>query len=218
MASNLIMAVVVSMLSFLKPYYPTNTEVTVKQTMCLAETIYFESRGESLECQIANAYLVLNRVSNANGHNFNNKTVMNVPITTVSNHPDKSICEIVHSNSQFSYYDKNNKRKISEYNAWVTAIQVAIYTQYGVVSNPIADAVMYNTVRVKAWESEYTVLSKIDHHYYYTKNKSLRSSVPIIHAYNNPKHSVHKRVNYAYADYVSTILYDRHNIHKYLDG
>lgn len=83
-------------------------EITVdeqlhKQHICLAETIYYEARGDSLIGREAVADVVLNRV--------NHKVFPN------------SICEVVYQKGQFSW--TKNKYAIRELQAWEEAKSIA---------------------------------------------------------------------------------------------
>lgn len=70
---------------------------------CLAETIYYEARGESTAGKKAVANVVLNRV---NHHRW----------------PD-TICKVVYQKGQFSW--SNKKYKIREQEAWVESKAIA---------------------------------------------------------------------------------------------
>jgi spore germination cell wall hydrolase CwlJ-like protein len=79
------------------------TTYSEKQLNCLAQNIYHESRGESIEGQLAVAFVTLNR-------------------TEDENFP-RSICGVVYQKGQFSWTKR--KPRISEDIAWDTAMTVA---------------------------------------------------------------------------------------------
>jgi N-acetylmuramoyl-L-alanine amidase len=79
-----------------------------KQLNCLAQNIYHESRGESIEGQFAVAFVTLNR-------------------TEDENFPS-SICGVVYQRGQFSWTKR--KPRISEDTAWSTAVTVAEIALY----------------------------------------------------------------------------------------
>lgn len=84
---------------------------SAREQKCLAEAIYFEARGESVEGQVAVAQVVLNRVKNPA-------------------YPD-SICGVVYQNQhkrnrcQFSYACDGIKDRISSPKAWELAKKLA---------------------------------------------------------------------------------------------
>lgn len=84
------------------------TTYSEKQLNCLAQNIYHESRGESIQGQFAVAFVTLNR-------------------TEDENFP-RSICGVVYQKGQFSW--TKHKPIISEDSAWGTALIVAKIALY----------------------------------------------------------------------------------------
>ena len=84
------------------------TTYSEKQLNCLAQNIYHESRGESIQGQFAVAFVTLNR-------------------TEDENFP-RSICGVVYQKGQFSW--TKHKPIISEGGAWCTALILAKIALY----------------------------------------------------------------------------------------
>lgn len=77
--------------------------------MCLALTVYHESRGEPIKGQFAVTEVVMNRVEQR----------------------DKTVCEVVKENRQFSWLRKWNG-KVPSGKEWETAVKIAELTLKGV--------------------------------------------------------------------------------------
>ena len=136
-----------------QPYALQNEHIILTaQTKCLTEAIYYESRNEDTIGMAAVAYVVLNRTTTR----------------------DKSICEVVHQRSQFSFYKPNIKLHPQEPEAWIKATYIAIYTQLGVITNPIGNATMFSESMMASWDADAVFSKKIKHHYFYTEKFYLR--------------------------------------------
>jgi spore germination cell wall hydrolase CwlJ-like protein len=105
---------------------------------CLAEAIYFESRGETVRGQIAVAQVVMNRVFSR----F---------------YPD-SVCGVVYQNAhrrnacQFSFACDGKHKTITDYRAWAVARYIAALTLDGKVwERDIGRATHYHAVWVNPW-------------------------------------------------------------------
>lgn len=169
MLERLLATFVASIVSLAQPpAHQRGVDLSVSQTKCLAETIYFESRGEGLVGSTAVAYVALNR-------------------TAISG---ESICSTVHKRGQFSYYNPRHPRIAHHLNDWTTATYVAVYTQLGLLANPIGNATMYNTTRMPSWTDDAVFSGKINHHYFYTKKVDLRQS-PLVSTDPDPTVNQH---------------------------
>ena len=160
MLESLLAGFIMMLVSWAQPYAQQHGQtISVAETTCMAEVIYFESRGEGSEGMTAIAYTVLNR------------TVVR----------GKSICPIIHQPSQFSFYTPNHKRSIQEVAAWIQSAVIGIYAQLGVIPNPIGNATSYNTSRMSSWESSDGMImsQKVNHHYFYTE-KALYHAPPLV--------------------------------------
>jgi len=128
---------------------------TQKEQKCLAEAIYFESRGEKLKGQAAVAQVVLNRVRNPA-----------YPTT---------ICGVVYQNSswrnrcQFSFACDGRKRKVTDMKHWQTAQDVAKAVTAGQIWLPeVGSSTHYHAVYVRPkWARTMYKLEKIGLHIFY---------------------------------------------------
>lgn len=82
--------------------------------MCLALTVYHESRGEPLKGQFAVAEVVMNRTEQR----------------------DKTVCQVVKENRQFSWVRRWNGR-IPDNKEWAQAVNIAELTLKGIDHNYI---------------------------------------------------------------------------------
>jgi hypothetical protein len=151
MLNSLLAGFISVMVSWAQPYATrNNSALTIAETTCLAETIYFESRGEGSEGMTSIAYVVLNRTVARN----------------------KNICATVHEPSQFSYYTPHHQRPIRETDLWIQSIAIGVFAQLGMIKNPIGNATSFNTASMQSWiRSDHMVMTKkINHHYFYTES------------------------------------------------
>lgn len=82
-----------------------SNSVAAEQQRCLALNIYFESRGEPQEGQMAVAHVTLNRVQ--------------------SNRFPNSICEVVYQHKQFSWTHIRRNQTPTDAEAWRRAQNIA---------------------------------------------------------------------------------------------
>lgn len=160
MLESLLVGFVAMIVAWAQPYaHSHGQKITVAETHCLAEAIYFESRGEGPEGMAAIAYTVLNR------------TVVR----------KLQICSVIHQPGQFSYYNPHRHRPIYEAESWIQSAVISLYAQLGVISNPIGNATSYNTTKMASWvKSDGMIFTqKINHHYFYTE-KALQHAPPLV--------------------------------------
>ncbi|EPX78835.1 cell wall hydrolase [Salipiger mucosus] len=124
------------------------------QWQCLAEALYFEARGESLEGQFAVAEVILNRVDS-------------------SRYPD-SVCGVVKQGTgrknacQFSYSCDGHPENISEPAAWNRVAKVAKAMLSGAPRALTEGATHYHTTAVSpGWSRKLTRTARIGAHYFY---------------------------------------------------
>lgn len=128
---------------------------TAKEQKCLAEAVYFESRGESIKGQAAVAQVVLNRVRNPA-------------------YP-KTICGVVYQNTnwinhcQFSFACDGRKHRVTEMAQWTVAQQVAKAVTAGQIWFPeVGSATHYHAVYVRPrWARTMIKVDKIGLHIFY---------------------------------------------------
>jgi spore germination cell wall hydrolase CwlJ-like protein len=126
-----------------------------RQQRCLAEAIYFESRGESERGQAAVAQVVLNRVRNPA-------------------YPD-TICDVVYQNAtwrdscQFSFACDGRREIVTEPDAWARARRIATDVTAGrLYDRDVADATHYHASWVRpAWRDSMKRVATIGVHRFY---------------------------------------------------
>jgi spore germination cell wall hydrolase CwlJ-like protein len=126
-----------------------------REQRCLAEAIYFEARGESAEGQAAVAQVVLNRVS--------------------SGLYPSTICGVVYQNRdhyegcQFSFACEGRSLRITEPDAWHTAVRIASSVMSGqTYLAEIGDATHYHADYVRPdWSYRLKKMDVIGHHIFY---------------------------------------------------
>jgi spore germination cell wall hydrolase CwlJ-like protein len=113
---------------------------------CLAGTVYFESRGESLSGQLAVAHVVINRAQ--------------------SGRFPKSLCGVVHQRSQFSFVRGGKMPAIREGAQWNNAIAIAQIARDGSWKNHAPGALFFHARYVSpGWRK--TRIAQIDNHIFY---------------------------------------------------
>ncbi|WP_407048182.1 cell wall hydrolase [Methyloraptor flagellatus] len=126
-----------------------------RQQKCLAEGIYYESRGEAAKGQAAVAQVILNRVKNPAYPN--------------------TICGVVYQNAnwrnrcQFSFACDGTRRVIKEPDAMKRAVEIAREVTAGRIYLPeVADATHYHAYWVApGWRRQMIRLTKIGVHSFY---------------------------------------------------
>lgn len=123
-------------------------KVAAQDVLCLAKNIYYESRGEPVEGQIAVAIVTVNRVK----------------------HPEQfasTVCDVVNEPYQFSW-TLNKPKKIKNDKAWLDAQLVArsVLTYYPAYNN--LNAHFYHTKQIKPkWSRNKEVVAVIGNHIFY---------------------------------------------------
>ena len=117
---------------------------------CLAQNVYFESRGESHIGQSAVAWVTLNRVVD-------------------KQFPD-SICEVVWQTDQFSWTNDGKSDKPKDAEAWDTATKIAeeVLSEYGYSTDPTEGSTYFHASYSKpGWRHEFERIVLIDQHVFY---------------------------------------------------
>ena len=114
---------------------------------CLAGTIYFESKGESLEGQLAVGHVVLNRAA--------------------SGRFPRTVCGVVYQRSQFSFVRGGTMPVINKSGrAWREALAIAQIAQQKLWEAPAKGALFFHASRVSpGWRL--TRIAQIDNHIFY---------------------------------------------------
>lgn len=150
--NTLLAAFVATLVSWAQPHDPGRV-LTVEQTLCLTQAVYYESRGEGAPGMAAVAYVALN--------------------LTVKR--DKAICRMVHQPGIFSYYSPTATLRPREAASWVRAAFISVYAQLGLIPNPIGNATMYNSEKMPSWTREAQLTHRLKRHYFYTRFEDVRA-------------------------------------------
>lgn len=125
---------------------PWDTPNKSRETKCLAENIYHESRGESFEGKLAVAQVTLNRVAH--------KKLFK-----------STICGVVYQNSQFSWTSVS--KTIKDKSAWEESQKIAKAVMGGLRLKDF-DAIYYHTHAVKpSWRVGKQIVRVIGSHIFY---------------------------------------------------
>ena len=108
---------------------------------CMAKNIYFESRGEPIEGQIAVAHVTMNRVKHSKWPN--------------------NICDVVYEPKQFSWTHLIKDQTPANLEAWKTAVIVARDVMIGNTVDPTGGAQFYHAGYVNPEWNKYMEVSKI---------------------------------------------------------
>lgn len=121
--------------------------VLSRHMQCLAGAIYFESRGESLNGQLAVGRVIIERARS-------------------SRFPD-SYCGVVFQRSQFSFVRGNRIPKIRKASqAWKKAVAIAQIAANGSWESPVEGALFFHAARVSpGWRL--TRIARVDNHVFY---------------------------------------------------
>ena len=124
-------------------------ELDAKQVECMAKNIYYESRSEPIEGQIAVAHVTMNRVKQS--------------------HWPETVCEVVYENKQFSWTFLIKDQTPKEKDAWESAVVIARDVMIGNTADPTNGATFYHAGYVNPEWNQYMKVSKvIGEHIFYT--------------------------------------------------
>ena len=120
------------------------------QLHCLAQNIYFEARGESIEGQAAVGWVTLNRVLGPD-------------------HPN-TICAVVWQSSQFSWTHDGNSDVPGEAESWDRAQDIALdlVYSYDPQLDPTSGSTYFHERSIKpSWSKRFELIGQIDNHIFY---------------------------------------------------
>lgn len=137
-------ALAISMLG--TPEAPHPNDALVRETICMARNIYHESRGEPPQGQAAVAYVVLNRVKDADF--------------------PKTPCAVIDQPGQFSWTSGKRNAMPGEWEAYTEAMQIAVEAMAGELPNPIANATYFHAARMgtPGWTRRFDTVRVIGNH------------------------------------------------------
>ncbi len=121
------------------------------QLYCLAQNIYFESRGEIKAGQAAVAWVTLNRVLD-------------------NEHPD-TICDVVWEDSQFSWTHDGKSDTPKDKAAWkrAQALALQIVDSYDPNIDPTEGSTYFHEQSISpGWSDDFKRVSQIGNHIFYT--------------------------------------------------
>lgn len=120
-----------------------------EQMRCLAGAVYFESRGEPLEGQLAVAQVIINRAEDRRW--------------------PASYCGVVYQRAQFSFVKNGRMPRIrTGSKAWERAKTIARIAHQGMWQSEAEDAVYFHAKYVRPkWSRRKTRLAEIDTHIFY---------------------------------------------------
>ena len=120
-----------------------------EQMRCLAGAVYFESRGEPLDGQLAVAQVVINRAEDRRW--------------------PASYCGVVYQRAQFSFVRGGRMPQINTSSAaWGRAVSIARIAHDGMWESEAADAVYFHANYVRPrWSRSKTRPTQIDTHVFY---------------------------------------------------
>jgi hypothetical protein len=120
------------------------------EELCLAKTVYFEARGESLEGQLAVAEVVLNRKASAE-------------------YPD-TICDVVTQPAQFSFIRNGKFPRVDvDGDCWHKALAIADIARKRLVAEIGPDVLWYHASYVSPdWGHRLTKVAQIGTHIFYS--------------------------------------------------
>ncbi|KLI64734.1 cell wall hydrolase [Aurantiacibacter marinus] len=120
-----------------------------RELMCLAQAVYFESRGEPLDGQLAVARVIINR---ADSRTF----------------PD-DYCSVVTQRSQFSFVRGGNIPQPNTGSAaWDRAKAIARIAHRDLWESPVDDSLYFHANYVRpSWARRMTMRAQIDSHIFY---------------------------------------------------
>lgn len=122
-----------------------------EEKACLTEAIYFESKGEPLNGQIAVAHVILNRAA--------------------SGKYPASICGVVNQKGQFTYSRRRNMRPVDD-PVWKRSRAVAELAIQGLFVDVAERALFFHSVRVApSWRKAMRRVGTIGAHVFYAAGK-----------------------------------------------
>jgi len=133
----------------------------IEAITCLALNIYFESRNQPIEGQVAVSQVVLERVKSDKYPSTVCEVVFQGPTYSWSvNYPIKDRC-------QFSWYCDGLSDKPRDRTAWLNSLEVAEKVYYG-LTDTVKGATHYHSVKVDPWWAKYKVkVKQIGDHIFY---------------------------------------------------
>ena len=135
-----------------------------KQLLCMAEAIYFESRGEPFIGQLAVGQVVLQRVK-SKAFPDDACSVVHQGRLHTSGAPVKHKCE-------FSYWCDGKPEEVGDEGAYGEAVSAALLVSEGVRILSVKSALHYHAIYVRPyWADSYKRLAQIGRHVFYSRER-----------------------------------------------
>lgn len=149
----------------IEPIQVTQPPVDHKQLECLAQNIYFESRSESKQGQLAVAHVTLNRVAH---RKFPNSVCEVVKQARYSRwwkeHHGKNVP--VKNKCQFSWYCDGKSDRINNKQAWQAITKLSLEVMLNQTQDPTAGAIYYYNPELADpyWKDSFEQVALVDNH------------------------------------------------------
>jgi len=142
---------------------PPPKDLDNRQVACMADAIYYESRGEPEKGQEGVGYVVLNRVHSKKWPD----TVCSVvyQCTRVSRHSKRKVC-------QFGW--ASERHHVTDAKAYAHALDLARLVMLGFAPNPIGHCTYFHSTAERTPRGvKYALRKRIDHHVFYAYQDEL---------------------------------------------
>jgi len=147
LAATLVLMTVATVDVAIDKYRARSAGLLSRELRCLAENVYYESRGELLVGQYAVAEVTMNRVASAEFPN--------------------SVCEVVHQKGAFSWTFRTIHLPPHGYE-WRRAQAVASSVYQNLEAPLVNGALFYHATDIRpAWASTRTQVAVVGHHLFY---------------------------------------------------
>lgn len=124
------------------------TKTPNRQQECLAQAVYFESRGEPLQGQLAVAEVILNRAA--------------------SGKYPRNLCEVIRQKAQFSFVRDGRIPVAPKDRAWRKAVAIADIAVRDLAESPGAGAMFFHATYVApVWRHSMDKVGQIGGHIFY---------------------------------------------------
>ena len=140
--------------------------ITAEDRECLAKNIYFEARSETIEGQVAVAWVTLNRMESQRFPNTICGVVYQARTDSRGN-PLRHQC-------QFSWFCDGKSDRIRNQRAWEDVLlitEVVLLDWARAKESPVQNATYYHADYVNPyWADDYTRIAQVDSHIFYVEH------------------------------------------------
>ena len=144
-----------------------NTGISYNEVECLAQSIYFEARGEPTQGQIAVAYVALNRKKDERYPNTLCEVIKQGPISIWFLTEKNKVVPLRHK-CQFSWWCDGRSDTVKDMWAWGRAMDIAAGVINGKYDDPTDGALWYHNTQVNPnWNRQLAYTTQINKHLFY---------------------------------------------------